>query len=84
MDLSIINPEKIKFIIVDSLCGAGGFTQGAEEAVDEEGDRVAVVIVGINHDPLAIASHQENHPETAHFVEDITDKMLPGKILQIV
>ncbi|WP_198174937.1 DNA cytosine methyltransferase [Spirosoma arboris] len=72
------------FTIIDSFCGAGGWTEGVERAVDRFGNRLAVVIVGINHDKLAIASHAANHPETMHFVEDIRDKTLPRRILAVV
>ncbi len=77
-------PDLVQLIVVDSFCGAGGFTQGVESAVDVHGNRVAVVVAGINHDALAIASHAENHPETVHFVEDIRDSQLPEKILSVV
>lgn len=79
-----IKPEKIQFIVVDSFCGAGGYTEGVESAVDADGDRIAVVIVGINHDEKAIASHKKNHPETIHFIEDIRDETLPLRIQKIV
>ncbi|WP_234734523.1 DNA cytosine methyltransferase [Tellurirhabdus bombi] len=79
----LIDPKRVKLIVIDSFCGAGGFTQGVETAVDSEGYRVAVVIVGINHDKGAIESHAKNHPETVHFVEDIRDKSLPKRILAI-
>ncbi len=79
-----IKPEKVQFIVVDGLCGFGGFTEGAEKAVDEDGDRIAVVIVGINHDAKAIDAHSRNHPETQHFIEDIRDESLPMRIMQYV
>lgn len=60
------------FLIIDLFCGAGGFTEGAEQS------GMVKVIIGINHDQKAIESHTSNHPETIHFVEDIrTIKMNP-------
>lgn len=80
----VITPSKVELIIVDLFCGAGGVTFGAEMAVDKHGNRLAVVVAGVNHDPLAIESHRRNHPETVHFIEDVRDKLLPYRILQIV
>lgn len=79
-----INPLLIQLIIIDSFCGAGGYTTGAESATDKQGNRVAVVIAGINHDAVAIANHAKNHPETTHFVEDVRDGSLPMRILAVV
>lgn len=79
-----IDPKKVQLIIVDLFCGAGGFTIGAEMATDEQGNRLAVVIAGVNHDKLAIESHAVNHPETTHFIEDVRDDLLPLRILKIV
>lgn len=60
------------FLIIDLFCGAGGFTEGAEQS------GLVEVIIGINHDKLAIESHETNHPETVHMTEDIrTVKMKP-------
>ncbi|MBO0947477.1 DNA cytosine methyltransferase [Fibrella forsythiae] len=80
----VIVPELVRLIVVDSFCGAGGYTEGVEQACDRNGNRYAVVVAGINHDALAIASHIENHPETTHFVEDVRDKKLPRKVLAVV
>lgn len=59
-----------ELLIIDSFCGAGGVTEGFEEA-ELNGQKIAMVIVGINHDKLAIESYMANHPETLHFVEDM-------------
>lgn len=59
-----------ELLIIDSFCGAGGVTEGFEKA-EIDGQKIAMVIVGINHDKLAIESHMANHPETLHFVEDM-------------
>lgn len=60
------------FLIIDLFCGAGGYTEGAEQS------GLVEVIIGINHDAKAIESHAANHPETVHMTEDIrTVKMKP-------
>lgn len=75
-----IDPNSVVLIEVDGFCGAGGYTQGVHNA-KIDGNPCAVVIIGINHDPVAIRSHKRNHPETIHFIEDFRDvnvmKLLP-------
>ena len=58
------------FLIVDLFCGAGGTTTGFAQA-ELEGNSVAKVIACVNHDPKAIKSHWQNHPDVKHFEEDI-------------
>ena len=58
------------WIVVDLFCGAGGVTEGIENAT-HEGEKIAHVVACINHDPLAIQSHSNNHPDAVHFVEDV-------------
>jgi DNA (cytosine-5)-methyltransferase 1 len=48
----------------DLFAGGGGLTTGAKAA----GVRV---IVAVNHDAHAIATHAENHPETRHYQESV-------------
>ena len=60
----------MNLIYIDLFSGAGGVTTGVENA-RLNGEKVAKVIAAVNHDPLAIASHAANHPETHHFIEDI-------------
>lgn len=59
-----------EFLVVDLFCGAGGTTTGFDMAMIN-GQKMARVIACVNHDPLAIKSHWENHPEVKHFEEDI-------------
>lgn len=66
---TIINPKKVRLIVIDSFCGAGGVTQGFHNA-SIDGEQCVAVVIGINHDAKAIASHKANHPETVHFTED--------------
>ncbi len=49
---------------IDLFAGAGGVTTGLSQA--------GIKVIGcINHDPSAIKSHSENHPDCLHFIEDI-------------
>lgn len=57
--------NKIKFIVIDLFCGAGGTTTGFENT------DIAKVIACVNHDKNAIKSHLLNHPDCKHFEEDI-------------
>lgn len=57
--------KQVEFIVVDLFSGAGGVSTGFEMA---DGFKV---IAAINHDEMAIESHLANHPDAAHFVEDI-------------
>lgn len=72
----------IKLIVIDSFCGAGGVTEGFHRA-KINGHKIAKVVIGINHDAMAIESHKENHPETFHFVEDFTE-LDPHKLVDII
>lgn len=61
----------IIILIVDLFCGAGGVTEGFEQA-QVEGVEFRV-LAGVNHDAKAIESHTANHPKTHHFIEDVRD-----------
>lgn len=73
----------VRLIVIDSFCGAGGVTEGFHRAVDEQGNKICRVIIGINHDEVAIKSHAANHPDTIHFVEDFTT-LDPNRLVSIV
>ncbi len=45
-------------LVVDSFAGGGGASTGLEAALGRPVD------MAINHDPVAIAMHRANHPET--------------------
>ena len=62
--------NNINVLLVDLFCGAGGVTTGVETAM-VDGNKIAKVIACVNHDPLAIESHESNHPDVLHFSEDI-------------
>lgn len=49
---------------IDIFCGAGGLSEGATQAGVE-------VLVAANHWPLAVESHQRNHPRTKHICQDV-------------
>lgn len=51
--------------VVDYFAGLGGFTLGAQRAG-------ARVVRAINHWPVAVRLHAENHPDVAHSCEDLT------------
>jgi len=52
-------------IVVDLFAGGGGASQGIRMALGKDPD------VAVNHDPIAIAMHQANHPGTWHIRQDI-------------
>jgi DNA (cytosine-5)-methyltransferase 1 len=52
-------------LVVDNFAGGGGASTGIEEAIGRPVD------MAVNHDPVAIAMHKANHPETRHFCESI-------------
>jgi len=52
-------------LAVDNFAGGGGASVGIEAAIGRPVD------MAINHDPVAIAMHRANHPETRYFCEDI-------------
>lgn len=59
---SLLNPGEI---IVDLFAGGGGASLGIESGSG------SVVDIAINHDKDAIRMHEENHPCTKHYCEDI-------------
>lgn len=79
---TVQNPEDIEFLIVDLFCGAGGTTTGFDMARIKN-SICALVIACVNHDPIAIKSHWANHPEIAHFEEDIRTLEL-GPLLAVI
>lgn len=69
--MSSIKPYKhmqlSREIIVDNFAGGGGASTGIALAVGRSVD------VAINHDPIAIAMHRANHPDTEHYCENVWD-----------
>ena len=60
---------KRKLLVADLLCGAGGSSTGCQRALAELG--LEMDLVCVNHWPVAIATHERNHPEARHHVQDI-------------
>lgn len=58
-----------KMLVADLLCGAGGSSTGCKRALDDLG--LEMDLVAVNHWPTAIDTHQRNHPEARHYVQDI-------------
>lgn len=52
-------------LVVDNFAGGGGASTGIEAGIGRAID------IAINHDPVALAVHQMNHPETEHHTSDI-------------
>lgn len=58
-----------KILVADLLCGAGGSSTGCSQALKELG--LEMELVCVNHWPTAIETHQRNHPDARHYVQDI-------------
>ncbi|NTD85431.1 DNA cytosine methyltransferase [Agrobacterium tumefaciens] len=58
-----------KLLVADLLCGAGGSSTGAKRAIEKMGLKMELVC--LNHWPVAIDTHQRNHREARHYVQDI-------------
>ena len=58
------------YLVADLFCGAGGSSTGAEKAISSIGG--VMKLVAVNHWPLAVRTHQINHPRARHVVEDVT------------
>lgn len=63
--------EDVKFLVVDLFCGAGGTSSGFEMASKGK-NKTVIVMAAVNHDPIAIKSHWQNHKHVVHYEEDIT------------
>jgi len=55
----------LRELIVDNFAGGGGASTGIEMALGRSPD------IAINHDPVALAMHQANHPETLHLCNSV-------------
>lgn len=54
-------------LLIDLFAGGGG--GGASEGLERAfGDPVHIAI---NHNPLALAVHEVNHPSTKHYISDV-------------
>ena len=52
-------------LVVDLFAGGGGASCGIEQGIGRPVD------IAVNHDEMAIAMHEANHPETRHFCESV-------------
>lgn len=70
----------------DLFCGAGGATNGLLSACHQLGLRADVLAV--DHWPVAIETHAQNHPAVRHFCEDLESvnprKVVPGGKLDLL
>lgn len=67
---SLESLSEIELFVIDLFCGAGGLSEGVEEA-RIGGKKCAKVVCCVNHDRNAILSHNANIPDALHFIEDI-------------
>ena len=67
---SIEGLSDIELFVIDLFCGAGGLSEGVEEA-RLDGNKCAKVVCCVNHDKNAILSHDANIPDALHFIEVI-------------
>lgn len=58
-----------ELLVADLFCGAGGSSTGAERAVRSLG--ATMILVCVNHWPVAIKTHQKNHPTARHYIADV-------------
>lgn len=56
-------------LVADLFCGAGGSSTGARRALESRGLRMK--LVAINHWPIAVETHQRNHPDAQHYCVDV-------------
>jgi len=54
-------------LVVDNFAGGGGASTGIERAIGRPVD------IAINHNPIALAMHETNHPHTRHYCESVWD-----------
>lgn len=54
-------------LVVDNFAGGGGASTGIEQAIGRPVD------IAINHNPVALAMHETNHPHTKHYCESVWD-----------
>lgn len=67
----------ITFPLADLFCGAGGTSTGALEAIEALG--FSPKLTAVNHWPVAVATHEKNHPNHRHLCADL-DALNPRKL----
>lgn len=73
------NPDEPLVFWFDLFCGAGGTSSGVHYSGTN-----SIVAACVNHDRNAILSHEENHPDSLHFIEDIRDFKVVIKLRMFV
>lgn len=58
-----------RYLAADLFCGAGGSSTGAKKAVRALGGEM--VLVAVNHWPVAVETHRKNHPSARHYCVDL-------------
>jgi len=75
-----------RYLVADLFCGAGGSSTGAMKAIRQIGGEME--LVAVNHWPVAIETHQRNHPAARHYVADVTaanpTEVVPGGRLDLL
>jgi DNA (cytosine-5)-methyltransferase 1 len=75
-----------KIMAADLFCGAGGTSTGLAYACMDLG--LKVELVAINHWPIAVATHTQNHPWARHLCADLASvdpvETVPGGHLHIL
>lgn len=65
------------FRVADLFCGAGGTSTGAIEALQALGKQPE--LTAVNHWPVAVATHELNHPSARHFCVNVDD-LVPSQL----
>lgn len=72
--------------VADLFCGAGGTSSGAQRAIRDLGCEMD--LVAVNHWPVAVDTHQRNHPQARHYVQDLEnadpEELVPDRQLDIL
>jgi DNA (cytosine-5)-methyltransferase 1 len=69
--------QRKAFEIADLFCGAGGTSEGAEQALRSLG--YSPRLTAVNHWDIAVATHTANHPDARHFCASV-DSLNPRDI----
>lgn len=81
-----MNPRRKAFLAADLFCGAGGTSTGLRQACDQIG--LQLNLVAVNHSPIAIDTHSQNHPDVKHVcaaIESVEPRqVVPGGRLDLL
>ena len=86
MNTAIAFPKTDQILVADLFCGAGGTSSGAARAIAAAGRSMS--LVAVNHWQVAVDTHQLNHPNAQHYVQDLEhadpELLVPGGHLDIL